>query len=266
MLSVDVAIHRVRRDITLAVMLKIVFFLAIVGSLWIGPPYAKALALTAVAVAWVWLSINSARNSQIAASSPSLIASGQFEEAEKQIDRATRTFSLFRIAKLQSLHQLAMLRHAQRRWQESAALCRALLGQRLGVRSLSRASRLILAESLLEMNDLRGAYEAIVGLYHDRLPLREAMMLLASQLDYEARIGAWGRMMHAAPTKVQLAEMMPANHAARAQALLALAAMKMGRSDWANWLRGRVELLVDVQSLCAQRPMLWEVWGKPPEG
>jgi hypothetical protein len=205
MIPVDVAIHRVRRDITLAVVLKGLFFLAILASLWIGPGHMKALALTVVGVSWVWLSVSSARNSQIAAGSPSLIAAGQFDEAEKQIDKAVRTFSLFRAAKLQSLHQLAMLRHAQRRWQESAALCRALLGQRLGVRSLSRASRLILAESLLEMNDLRGAYEAINGLYSERLPLRETMMLLAVQLDYEARIGAWQRMMNAAPMKVQLA-------------------------------------------------------------
>ena len=265
MISVDVAIHRVRRDITLAVVLKALFFLAIVGSLWIGPSYMKALALTVVAVSWVWLSVSSARNSQIAAGSPSLIASGQFDEAERQIDKAMRTFSLFRAAKLQSLHQLAMLRHAQQRWQESAALCRALLGQRLGVRSLSRASRLILAESLLEMNDLNGAYQAIMQLYQERLPLREAMMLLAVQVDYEAKIGAWGRIMNAAPTKVQLAEMMPAIQAARVQSLLGLAAMRVGRTDWADWLRSRVEMLVDVQALCAQRPMLCELWGRNPD-
>ena len=262
MIPVEVAIHRVRRDITLAVMLKGVFFAAVFACLLIGPTQFKAAALMAVGFLWVWLNVSSARGSQLAAESPSLIAAGQFDEAEKQIDLAMRTFSLFRAVKLQSLHQLALLRHAQHRWQESAALSRALLSKRMGPnRGISRQSRLILAESLLEMNDLRGAYEAMAGLHQDRLPLREAISLLAVQLDYESRLGAWDRMMTDAPAKSQLIELMSASHAARSQALLALAARKLGRADWSDWLARRAELLADVQSLIAQRPMLEEVWG-----
>jgi hypothetical protein len=54
---------------------------------------------------------------------------------------------------------------------------------------------------------------------------------------------------------------MPSSQSARTQALLALAAQKTGRADWAAWLAGRAQLLVDVQSLIAERPMLEEVWG-----
>src|SRR3712207_6854480 len=54
--------------------------------------------------------------------------------------QALRSFSLFRAVKLLSVHHLAVLRHAQKRWQDSAMLCRALLGQRLGsLQSLSRS-------------------------------------------------------------------------------------------------------------------------------
>lgn len=265
MIPVEAAIQRVRRDITLGVVLKAAFFVAVFGCLWIGPAQVKLPALMGVCFVWVWLAVTSARGSRLAADSPSLIASGQFDEAEKRIDLAMRTFSLFRAAKLQALHQLAVLRHAQHRWQESAALCRALLGRRLGaVGGLSRQSRLILAESLLEMNDVRGAYEAIALLYRDRLPLREALMLLSVQLDYEARNSAFSHMMIDAPAKAQLAELMPTMHAARSQALLSLAAMKTGRADWADWFRERAQLLADVQTLCTQRPMLWEVWGRKP--
>jgi hypothetical protein len=49
---------------------------------------------------------------------------------------------------------------------------------------------------------------------------------------------------------------------ARVQAMLALAAKRTGRTDWANWLRRRVELLVDVRELATQRPLLWELWEK----
>jgi hypothetical protein len=53
---------------------------------------------------------------------------------------------------------------------------------------------------------------------------------------------------------------MPTTSAARTQAMLALAAKKSGRDDWATWLRRRVELLCDVQQLCARRSILWELW------
>ena len=73
-----------------------------------------------------------------------------------------RSFSLFRTVKLLSLHHLAVLRHAQRRWRDSAMLSQALLRQRLGsLQGVSRSSRLMLADSLLELGDLRGAHEAL---------------------------------------------------------------------------------------------------------
>ena len=48
----------------------------------------------------------------MAADSPSLIASGQFDEAEQEIEKVIRSFWLFRSVKLLSLHHLAVLRHA----------------------------------------------------------------------------------------------------------------------------------------------------------
>ena len=77
------------------------------------------------------------KGSRLAANSPSLIAAGQFDLAEYQIEQSLQNFSLFRTSKLLSLHHLAVLRHAQRRWADAAELCSALLRQRLG--SLTRA-------------------------------------------------------------------------------------------------------------------------------
>jgi hypothetical protein len=68
-------------------------------------------------------------------------------------------------------------------------------------------------------------------------------------------------------TKVELAELMPAGKSAQTQALLALAAKRAGRADWANWLRRRVELLADVRALTQDRPILSELWdNQPPSG
>ena len=261
MIPVDAAIHRVRRDLILSALLKGAFLLAVVAALTVGPGNARVVMLLGLVAAWWMISTRSARGSRIAAGSPALIASGQFEEAERHIEQAMQAFSVFRAVKLQALHHLALLRHAQRRWQESAALSRALLSQRLGaLQPLAKPAGLILADALLEMNDLRGAYEAILRLYQQRLSLTEVLNLLTIQLDYLARIEAWPAMMEQWMAKVQLAELMPPQAAARAQATLALAALRTGRTDIADWLRGRAQLLADPQRLAAERPMLWEVW------
>ena len=262
MLRVDAAISRVRRDITLSVLLKVVLTCAAIACLiGGGSDNVRVVALLGIGSLWFWLSLNSARSSRTSAESPLLIAAGQFEEAERNIERAVRTFSLFRAAKLQALHHLALLRHAQRRWQEAAALARALLGQRLGpLQPISKSTLLLLADSLLEMNDLRGTYEAMWALYRERLSLTEVLNLLPIQIDYSARIGAWPSMLDHVMDKVQLAELMPPALSARTQAFLALAAKKVGRPDMADWLRARAELLADAQRLAAERPALTELW------
>jgi hypothetical protein len=261
MLAVDTAINRVRRDLTLGTLLKLALGVAVIGCLLIGPDTVRLAGLIGVGSLWFWLNVSSARGSRAAAESPLLIASGQFEEAERNIEQTVRRFSLFRAVKLQSLHHLAILRHAQRRWQESAALARALLGQRLGpLQPISRSTRLLLADSLLEMNDLRGTYEAMASLTPEPLSLSEMLNLMAIELDYSARVGAWQWMMQGVMAKVQLLELLPAAASARAQALLALAAKRIGRSDFYEWLRTRAQLLADVERLTTERPMLKELW------
>lgn len=257
----DAAIARVRRDIAFSLFMRGVMIVAIVACMVFAPASARFAALAGVIGLWIGLSITSARNSQLAIESPSLIARGQFDEAERQINLAVRAFTLFGPAKLRVLHQLAVLRQAQRRWPEAAALCRAVLRQQTSAtRQLANPSGLILAGSLLELNDLPGAYAAITQLYQRPLSLDETLNLLPLQLDYESRIGAFGRMFEGAAMKVQLAELLPSEPAATVQALLSLAADKSGRHDFAAWLRYRAQLLCDPAQLVAAHPLLGEVW------
>jgi hypothetical protein len=210
------------------------------------------------------LSFTSAKNSRILAPSPELIASGQFEEAEQRIDQAMRAFSISRTSKLLGLHHLAALRHKQRRWQDAATLCRAVLGQRLAtLPELDRSTRLMLADALLELGDVRAAGDALAPLRFQPLGLNDQLVLLQVELDVLSRLGAWDAMLTGLPGKVQLAELMPPLAAARVQAMLALAAMKRGLTDWSVWLRNRVELLADVGKLTTDRAVLWELWRKP---
>jgi hypothetical protein len=269
MLSVDYAITRFRRDLTFGTVLKGVLLAGAAGAMLLDMVAGThgvdgTLLLVVIGTIWLLLSYRSIKGSRLAAQSPLLIAAGQYDQAEAQIERSLCSFSLFRTAKVLSLHHLALLRHAQKRWQEAAILCRALLRQRLGaLQPINKPSRLILADAMLEMGDNAGAYQAIAGLYNQRLSLGEAMNLLLVQLHYEARLGAWDQMFGGGLVqKVELAELMPVGNAARAQAFLALAAQKKGRQDWAAWLRRRVELLIDVRQLCDERAMLRDLWNQ----
>ena len=239
----------------------------------IGPAFGvhvdATVMLLVVGGIWVVLSMRSIQGSRLAASSPPLIAAGRYEAAEESIAGALQSFSLSRKVKLLGLHHLAVLRHAQRSWQDAAMLCNALLSQGRKRRGdgthLMRSARLILAESLLELNDLPGTYDAIRRLHDQtsatsRMTLPETMHLMLVQLDYESRIGAWAGMMGGITRKVELAELMPAEGAARTQSLLALAAKRVGRSDWATWLKSRAELLLDPATITSDRPLLAELW------
>jgi hypothetical protein len=269
----DYAISRFRRDLTLGLLLKVLLGAAAVGCLAApaalgaggtgGVASDTGVALAAVGVLWIFLSYKSLRGSRLSADSPMLIATGQFDQAEKKIDEALRSFSLFGRLKLTSLHHLALLRHAQRRWQETTDLSRAILRQRLALRGgVSRPSRLILADSLLELGDLDGAAEQIEAVRRHRLNLREMTTFLLIQLDYQHRVRAWDAMMSDAGRKVELAETMPATAAGRTQAFMALAAQKLEQTQWRDWLRGRAELLADAGEMVTWRGGLGELWNK----
>jgi hypothetical protein len=271
MLSAETAISRFRRDVTLGTLLRSLLLIAALGAMGLNIVHAMkldgTLLLIGVGALWVVLSYRSVKGTRLAAESPSIIASGDLEAAEEQVELALRSFSLFRSAKLLSLHHLALLRHAQRRWRDSAMLCRTLLNQRLGsMRSISKPSRLLLADALLEMGNVREAYIVISELYRERMSLGESMSLLLVQLEYESKIGAWQAMLPRGGSykRLELAELMPATNAARAQALMALAARRLGREDWSAWLRLRAELLADPAQLVADRPILSELWPTRP--
>lgn len=265
-MTAEVAIRHFRRDLTLAAVLRVVFIvLAGVSLLWAGAVGAgdRMLLLGLIGGVWIWLNWRSARGTQLVAASPALIAAGAFDEAERQIDQALRSFSMFRTVKILGLHHLAVLRHAQQRWSESALLCRALLDQRLGaLQAISRPSRLMLAESLLEMSAEPAAYEVIARLGEQKLALGEQVQLNSVQIDYALRTAAWGWMLDNVMGKVELAELLPPPRSARAQASLGLAARKLGRRELADWLRQRVELLIGPVELSRQRPALWELFAK----
>jgi hypothetical protein len=268
MLPVDLAINRFRRDLTIAALLRFVLLAAALGCIVAEPVFGLhqdwMLMLMIVAGIWMVLTYRSVQGTRIAADSPSLIAAGDFDQAESHIDSALRSFSIFRTAKILSLHHLAVLRHAQRRWRESALLSQAVLSQKLtNLPAMARASLLMLADSMLQIGDLQAAYSAMNRLYGYRLSLGEALTLQLLQLDYGWRICAWEAMLQGVGSKVQMCELMPPINAARSQTMLALAAYKTNRNELGRWLRRRAMLLADTKEICEGRPGLEEVFRQP---
>src|SRR4051812_25296275 len=242
MLSAQAAINRYQRDVAIGRALRSLLVAGGAASVlvlpFVLPGFDASIGLAVVLAAWMWMSFTSAKNSRILGPSPELIARGRFEEAEERIEQAMRAFSLSRTSKLLGLHHLAALRHKQRRWQDAAALCRAVLGQRLvALPGLERSTRLMLADASLELGDTRAAGEAIAPLRAEPLGLADLLALMHVELDVQSRLGAWDAVLAGLPGKVQLPELMPPSAAARVQALLALAAAKRGLLDWSDWLK-----------------------------
>src|SRR5687768_13552798 len=120
MISSQSAISRFRRDLTVGTAVKALLLaaavVAVVAGHRLAPALDRTVLLAVIGGVWLVLTVTSAKGSRLAAGSPPLIAAGQYEEAERLLDQALRSFSVFRAGKLMSLHQLSVLRHAQRRW------------------------------------------------------------------------------------------------------------------------------------------------------
>jgi hypothetical protein len=267
MITAQAAISRYQRDVVLARVLRSLLFAAGAASVLVLPFVIKGFdatfGLSLVFGIWLALSFTSAKNARILAPSSDMIARGEFEEAETRIDQAMRAFSISRTSKLLGLHHLAVLRHKQRRWQDAVTLCRTVLAQRLtAMPGLDRSARLVCADAMLELGDVRGAADAIAPLRGQPMSLADMLALLQVELDVQSRQGAWDAMLAGLPGKVQLAELMPPTAAGRVQAMLALAAARKEQHEWSDWLRQRVELLIDVSTLTNERPVLAELWPK----
>lgn len=215
------------------------------------PGYALVSGLIAPAVVlglWLWLSVSTARVARSLAAFGPLMADepGQAEDALREM---LKVRPVMRWARLLSYHRLAGLRHLQRRFVETAAICLCLLNQPLkGPAAATRPHLLLmLAEAQLEIGNLPGAYQALAHLQQARLGLAESLQRLAIQTRYELAIGAHDHALHRARAKVELAELMPAKHCATMHAMLATAAQRAGQTRQADWLWQRTRLLAEPE-------------------
>lgn len=213
-------------------------------------------AAAVLAVLGVWMGISSI-SARVSRELPAITAAVEADPAAAQamIDGHLHRRPLLRWVRLMLYHRLAVLRHRQGRFDQSAAICRAVLAQRMGpARQVRPHLLLMLAEARLQFRDPAGAYPALLELYATRLGLSESLQRLALQTRYEVMAGQDDAALHRTTQKIELAELMPAAQCGAMHALLATAATRARRDDLAHWLRARAELLCTPEQLQGSAP------------
>lgn len=242
---------RLEWQVRLDFLLRLGVSVAVVAVLFVAMDYAGTSVLAvmlAVALAiGTWMLVNgvSARTSSELPRLSAMIEDDP-AEAEAALARQLRRRPLLRWVRLLLYHRLALLRHRQQRYGETAAICQQLLSHRLGpAEGTRRHLLLLLAESQLERRDLAGAYPALSALHQATLPVMEAMQRLTLQTRYELAAGYPRHALWQWRAKVRLAELMPADHDGAVHAMLATAADRCAQGEPSRWLWDRAALLCD---------------------
>ena len=170
--------------------------------------------------------------------------------AEAELAGSLKTFALNRTLRILLYQRLALLRHREGNYQESGAICHALLAQPLGKAEHVRVPLLlILIEARLTEGDGVSAYAGIMQLRAQPIALLESLQLLALQTRYEVQFGHDDSALSRIAEKTRMAELMPAPQCGAMHAMLATAAKRAARTDLATWLRQRAELLCTFEQL-----------------
>lgn len=193
---------------------------------------------------WIAMGTRSARLLQSARQAAMLLAAGRLDDARRLAAACATSLSLNRQVAARSLWALAGVYSTRNDSRRVAHLTSYLLGRpRLSAGAQNAAIRLLLAEALTNMGELRSATAAVMPLYRHRLDLGESLRLLLLQLRIEGRTGQFRAMCDNLQQKVQTAELLPMPQVLHAHALLWLAAQRCGLVQWEAFLRRRTQLL-----------------------
>ena len=230
-----------------ALVLGVCLLAAMVTEQW--STWGAGLLMVAVFVVWLQLGTVSARVWRQLHQLTPLLAQAP-AQAETHLAGLLRRMPLHRPVRLLLYHRLAMLRHRQQRFAETAAICRALLTYGLGPAERVRAHLLLmLVEACLTENDPFGAHAGLVQLHQTRLNLIESLQRMALQTRYEIAVGYDKLVLDGIKQKIELAELMPAPQCGIVHAMFALAATRCRQSALADWLQRRGELICGSEKL-----------------
>lgn len=226
--------------------------------------------LAAVVVSWILLALRSIHLTREVQAGGALLSIGKLDDAEVWLHKGMRSFSVAVPAKLVAGELLAMLSLQRDAHHDVIAICRELLRHPLTrVRSVWVNTRLMLADSLLTLDRLPEAHEAILPIYSAAMPLETKMKLLPIQLRYELSSGQTSSSVNALAEKVRIAELLDSPHAALVHALLAEACRRQGMPTEQVFLTERARLYHDLDGLVTRFPVIAPVTGHaqtPTEG
>ncbi len=214
---------------------------------------AAFLFAAAGVVLWILLMLDTIRRAREVQAGSILVATGQLDRAEQWLRDSLQRFSLSLQAKIMACQQLASLYFRKEAHQDVVAICRVLLRQRLGsVRNALINTRLMLSDSLLMLDRVSEAYEAMRPVYDTPLSLADRMKLLPIQLRYELAADHAASAVQGLPEKVQIAELLDSPRAALVHALLAEACRRQSMPRQHEFLARRARLYHDIEPIIAR--------------
>lgn len=172
------------------------------------------------------------------------------EAAEAMLAQLLKRKPLVRWVRLMLYHRLAVLRHRQQRWADSASIAEAVLAQPMGPAGQVRPHLLLmLAEARMQLGQPAHAWPALMELHATPLKLVERLQGLALQTRYEVMVDRPDAALRKVREKVQMAELMPAAQCGAMHAMLATAAERLRHAEYADWLWARARLLLTPAQL-----------------
>jgi|ERR1043166_9081937 tetratricopeptide (TPR) repeat protein len=209
-------------------------------------------AATFAGLAWVMLTVLSARQVRSANQAAAYLSAGRFDLAEQELTAALQTFSLYRTGKLLVCHNLAVVVHGQKNYIAAAELCDGIISlQRRSNPGVGRVCRILLADCRLFLGDTLAAFKALQPLIRRRseLSLGEQLLLLPIELRCTVADGRYEDAVRDLPGTIRRAELLDSPRAALVHALLAKACKALGREAQGRRLEERAELYHDLSEL-----------------
>ena len=214
-------------------------------AVWLHEQHAVLAVLPVAVLLAAWLGLN-LLSAGVSRELPMIAAMTEHDPraAERRLAQLMRRPGLLGWVRLMLYHRLAVLRHRQHAFDESAAICAAVLTRRLGPARGARPHLLLmLVEASLERGDHTSAYAALSELGQRKLSLAETVQRLALLTRYCLAIGQPEHALVDLPRRVELAELLPPSPCGAMHAMLGRAAELAGHDAWARWLWARAGLL-----------------------
>lgn len=255
--SLDSLLRHLHRQLLRGRLVRIGVIVVLVGVIpwgWWLPETVNRTTLMGILggmmVLWIMFAFGSVRQARALQAGRTLLGAGQLDDARTWLERAMKGVSLTPATQLTAAQQLAALLFRREHYTDVVSVCRALLRHRLRrLKHLWVTTRLLLADSLLRLDRMDEAYEAMRPVYDVELSLADRMRLLPIQLRYELASDHAGSAVKALSEKVRLAELLDSQQAALVHALLAEACRRESMPAEQTFLAARAWLYWDIDEL-----------------